>query len=107
MNKRKLYIGNLSYCIDTPDLCQLFIPYGAIKDVVVIKEKETGHLRGFGFVTFAEEDQAVSAVIGMQGRKIQGRLLRIKFADNMHRRTDLTLCELAMMNEDLIIVRSI
>jgi hypothetical protein len=37
-----------------------------LSGVVVIKEKETGHSRGFGLMTFAEKAQALSAVISMQ-----------------------------------------
>jgi RNA recognition motif-containing protein len=102
MNKKKLYVGNLVYRIDTPDLRRLFTSYGEIKDVVVIKQKLTGKSRGFGFVTFAEETQALAAAIDMQGRNVGGRPLRIKFADNAHRHKDPALSTVNTMNNDLI-----
>jgi hypothetical protein len=82
VNKKKLYVGNLPYQIDTPALHRLFAPFGEIRDVIVIKDRQTQRSRGFGFVSFATEKQANLALLSMQNAIIEARPLRIKYADN-------------------------
>lgn len=81
MNKLKLYIGNLPYQIETAHLKETFEKFGEIVDVVVIKNSESGRSRGFGFVTYAAETSASAALQAMNGEVIEGRPLRIKFAE--------------------------
>lgn len=78
---KKIYIGNLIYTLETNDLEDLFGEFGSITDAVVIRDKESGASRGFGFVTFTSEQSAKSAVSTMHGKKIEGRMLRVKFAE--------------------------
>ena len=79
MNK-KIYIGNLNYQLETPDLQQAFAQYGEITDSVVIKDKDSGCSRGFGFVTFTTLDAAKSA-LEMNGAELGGRKIRVKLAE--------------------------
>lgn len=51
--------------------------YGAIEDVVVIKDRETGRSRGFGFVTFQDGQSADEAVSGMNDQELDGRRIRV------------------------------
>lgn len=81
MNKLKLYIGNLPYQVETSNLKECFEKFGEIVDVVVIKDRESGRSRGFGFVTYATESSAIAALQAMNGEVIQGRPLRIKYAE--------------------------
>ena len=81
MNKNKLYIGNLAYQIETSDLKETFETFGEIVDVVVIKDRESGRSRGFGFVTYVTSEEADAAMEALNGQDIQGRPLRIKYAE--------------------------
>lgn len=81
MNKLKLYIGNLPYQVETANLKESFEKFGEIVDVVVIKDRESGRSRGFGFVTYANESSAGAALQAMNGEVILGRPLRIKYAE--------------------------
>lgn len=83
--KKKIYIGNISYEIDTPELQEAFSRYGEIIDAVVIKDRETSKSRGFGFVTFNDSDSALSAVEEMHGSELAGRELRVKLAEAKRR----------------------
>ena len=76
----KIYIGNLNYELDTPDLKEAFSSFGEIIDVVVIKDKESGCSRGFGFVTFASHSSAREA-LNMHGQELNGRRMRVKLAE--------------------------
>ena len=71
MNKLKLYIGNLPYQMETAHLKESFEKFGEIVDVVVIKDRESGRSRGFGFVTYAEETSAGAALQAMNGEVIR------------------------------------
>lgn len=49
---RKLFVVSLPHDITTSDLRDYFKQFGAIEDVRIIKNKEVGTLRGFGFILF-------------------------------------------------------
>ncbi len=77
---RKLFVGGLSWGTDDQALRAAFESYGTIEEAVVITDRETGQSRGFGFVTYADEDAAVAAQQAMDGGEIDGRRVRIDFA---------------------------
>merc|ERR1719327_1731923 len=58
----KLYVSDLRQHHTEQDLEVAFSRFGALREVVVMRHQETGEPRGFGFVTFAEHDQAKAAV---------------------------------------------
>lgn len=76
----KLFIGGLSWNTDDSSLRARFEEFGAVADAVVIRERETGRSRGFGFVTFAEESQADAAVAQMDNQEFEGRTIRVSKA---------------------------
>lgn len=75
-----IYVGNLSYSVTQEDLEAVFAEYGTVKRVQLPTDRETGRLRGFGFVemgTEAEEDAAISA---LDGAEWMGRDLKVNKA---------------------------
>lgn len=78
--KNKIYIGNLSYSLETDELKALFTSFGDITDAVVISDKTSGRSRGFGFVTFATEEQAHAALESMDGQEVEQRPIRVRIA---------------------------
>ncbi|MEB3292509.1 MAG: RNA-binding protein [Synechococcales bacterium] len=75
-----IYIGNLSYDATVEDLTQVFAEYGTVKRVQLPVDRETGRMRGFGFVemsTDAEEDAAIEA---LDGAEWMGRDLKVNKA---------------------------
>jgi len=70
---KKLFVGNLSWGTSDEDLRQAFAPYGDIEDAVVLKDRDTGRSRGFGFVTFVNDSDAEAAVSAMNEADIGGR----------------------------------
>lgn len=76
----KLFIGGLSWNTDDSSLRARFEEFGAVSDAVVIRERETGRSRGFGFVTFAEEAMADAAVAQMDNQEMDGRTIRVSKA---------------------------
>ena len=78
--QNKIYVGNLSYSVTEDNLRELFSNSGQITDVVIPKDRETGKVRGFAFVTFETQAQAQQAVNTLNGQEFQGRTLKINIA---------------------------
>ncbi|KAF8189849.1 hypothetical protein K438DRAFT_1592510, partial [Mycena galopus ATCC 62051] len=68
---------NLSYNTDDHSLKSAFSQHGQVTDSIVMVDRDTGRSRGFGFVTFSNEQEANSAIQAMNGRELDGRSLRV------------------------------
>lgn len=84
MNK-KLFVGGLAWATNDEGLRKAFEEFGAIEEANVVCERDTGRSRGFGFVTFETEDSAKAAQEAMHGQEIDGRQLRVDFANSKPR----------------------
>lgn len=82
---KKLYVGNLPFSTDEDAIRDLFAPYGDVQSVNLIVDRETGRLRGFGFVEMDEEG-ANSAMEALNGKAFGGRDLRINEAQERQSR---------------------
>jgi len=73
----KLFIGGLAWHTDDVALRQKFEEFGEVRDVVVVKDRETGRSRGLGFVTFNTEEEASIAMDAMNNVEFDGRVIRV------------------------------
>ena len=73
----KIYVGNLPFSIDEDKLKELFSSYGEIEEVSVIKDKFSGRSKGFGFVTFKNDEDAKKAISEMNEKEVEGRSLKV------------------------------
>ncbi len=78
----RLYVGNLSFRTDSAALRAEFEQYGAVSDVHLVTDRDSGQPRGFGFVTMGTNEAAQSAISGMNGRDLDGRTLRVNEAED-------------------------
>ena len=78
---RKLFVGGLSWGTTDDDLQQAFARFGEVIEATVIKDRDTGRSRGFGFVTFSQADSADSALSEMNGTDLDGRTIRVDRAE--------------------------
>ena len=76
----KLYVGNLSWDTNDLGLRETFEAFGEVSDAVVISDRETGRSRGFGFVTFTDDDAASEAISKMDGAALDGRNIKVNQA---------------------------
>ncbi|HOF43804.1 MAG TPA: RNA-binding protein [Candidatus Pacearchaeota archaeon] len=76
----KVYVGNLPFSVDDEKLKELFSSYGEIEEVSVIKDKFSGRSKGFGFVTFKNDDEAKKAIEEMNDKEVEGRALKVNEA---------------------------
>ena len=75
----KLYVGNLAWSTTEENLSEFFSTYGAVQSAVVVKDRETGRSRGFGFVEM-DQDAAENAIREANGQNLLGRPLRVSEA---------------------------
>lgn len=72
----KLYVGNLNYKT-TPDLLQqIFSQHGTVTKADIVKDRDSGRSKGFGFVTMDDVGGSV-AIQALDGYELQGRTLRV------------------------------
>jgi cold-inducible RNA-binding protein len=77
---KKLYVGNLSYSVDSAQLEQLFAKFGGVRSAQVIEDRDTRRSKGFGFVEMADDQEALEAIEGLHEREIDGRRLTVNEA---------------------------
>ena len=77
---KRIYVGNLPWSVTKVILENLFSGFGEIEEALVIANKYTGRSRGFGFVTFKEDESAKKAIKEMHEKAVEGRNLVVKEA---------------------------
>ena len=76
----KLYVGNLSFNTTEQELHELFSQYGQVTSAQLVMDRETGRPRGFGFVEFANDEEAKAAINALNGQNLGGRDLTVNEA---------------------------
>ncbi len=76
----KLYVGNLSYDTTESGLRTAFEQSGTVVSVDVIKDRDTGRMKGFAFVTMGSEADAQKAIQALDGKMLDGRALKVNIA---------------------------
>jgi RNA recognition motif-containing protein len=77
---KKLYVGNLTYRMNSSDLEQLFSQYGNVESAEVISDRDTGRSKGFGFVEMSTESEAKAAIDALNDQEFDGRRLTVNEA---------------------------
>ncbi|XP_076897301.1 splicing factor-like protein 1 [Bidens hawaiensis] len=79
-DETNLYIGYLPATLDDDTLIRLFAPFGEIVKAKVIKDHITGLSKGYGFVKYADVNQANTAIANMNGHLLEGRSIAVRIA---------------------------
>ena len=83
----RLYVGNLSYTTEETQLEQLFTTVGQVASVHLVRDRETGRSRGFGFVEMADADLGRTACETFDQREFEGRRLTVNEAKPQEKRS--------------------
>ena len=75
-----IYVGNLSFEATEADVTNVFKEYGEVKKVYLLSNRETGKMRGFGFVEMETENQESAAINKLNGSEWMGRILKVNKA---------------------------
>ncbi len=77
---QKLYVGNLPYSATENEIEQLFRQHGDVASVSLPTDRDTGRVRGFGFVEMASPEGASKAIAALNGTDFKGRALNVNEA---------------------------
>jgi len=75
-----LFVSGISWGIEWQDLKDAFKEFWEVLHAKIIKDRETGKSRGFGFVEFATVEDAAAAKEAMDGAELDGRVIKVDFA---------------------------
>lgn len=84
----KLYVGGLAYAVTEKDLEAMFAEYGTVASAAVIKDRDSGQSKGFGFVEMSSDDEAKAAMAALNGKDVSGRSLTVNEARPQADRND-------------------
>jgi RNA recognition motif-containing protein len=76
----KLYVGNLSYDTTEDGLRQAFSKAGTVVTVDIIKDRETGRMKGFAFITMSTEQEAQAAIKLFNEKELDSRTIKVNIA---------------------------
>ncbi|PIA28173.1 hypothetical protein AQUCO_07200072v1 [Aquilegia coerulea] len=76
----KLFIGGLSFYTTEQSLSEAFSQFGQVVEATIISDRASDRSKGFGFVTFASEDEAQKAITEMNGKVLNGRVIYVETA---------------------------
>jgi len=74
---KKLYVGNLKFDMTDQELEEAFAQFGEIASATIVKDRISGRSKGFGFVEFANDEDADTAREALNGKELKGRTVRI------------------------------
>lgn len=77
---KKLYIGNLSYNVDSDRLTDLFAQAGTVDSANVIMDRDSGRSKGFAFVEMSADQEAQDAIQKFNGMEVDGRAMNVSEA---------------------------
>ncbi len=77
---KSLFVGNMNFDTTEGELRAIFEPYGEITSIKFITDRETGRIRGFGFVELADDGKAAKAIKELDGKEVGGRALKVNEA---------------------------
>lgn len=77
---KKLYIGGLAYSVTEEELEALFAEQGKVTSVAIIKDRDSGQSKGFGFVEMEDDASAQNAIKELNGKEVSGRSIVVNEA---------------------------
>lgn len=82
---KKLFVGGLSFNTTEESLRQTFSSFGTLVEAKIITDRDSGRSRGFGFVSFDNDEDAEQALQKVNGTELDGRMIRVDHATDRGR----------------------
>lgn len=77
-----IFIGGLPYDLTEGDIITVFSQYGEVVNINLIRDKDTGKQKGYGFLCYEDQRSTILAVDNFNGTKILGRIVRVDHVAN-------------------------
>lgn len=75
-----IFVGNLSYQTTDDDLAAAFGAFGTVERATVVRDRDSGQSRGFGFIEMTNSSEATQAMSALNGQDLNGRTLNVNEA---------------------------
>lgn len=72
-----IYIGNINYSLGEADIQRIFEVMGKVESVKLVRDKNTGKSKGYGFIEMPEKKEAMEAIKTLDGKEVGGRNMRV------------------------------
>jgi len=76
----KLFVGGLPFSLTDEELQEAFAKHGTVASAVIIKDRDTGRSKGFGFVEFEKDEEGKAAEKELNGTELGGRSITVNEA---------------------------
>ncbi len=80
LNNKKLFVGSLPWSVNDDQLKQIFSQAGNVVSAQVVKDRDSGRSKGFGFVEMSTEEEAENAVKNLNSSEVEGRKIFVSIA---------------------------
>lgn len=77
---KKLFVGNLPFSMSQDQLTAIFAPYGTVVSANIVSDRFSGRSKGFGFVEFEKDEDAMKAITELNDSEQDGRKIAVKEA---------------------------
>lgn len=77
---KKIFVGNFAYTMTEGELRSMFEPFGAVESVTLVTDRDTGRVRGFGFIEMPVDAEAEKAMAELNGKDVGGRTINVNEA---------------------------
>lgn len=84
----RIYVGNLPYNASETEIQELFEAHGTVESVQMIRDRDTGQSKGFGFVEMPKSEEAQAAIAALNGLAFKNRNLTVNEARPRPERSD-------------------
>lgn len=76
----RIYVGNFDFQTTEENLREVFQPHGEVKEIIIIRDRDTGRSKGFAFVDMTSNEEAQAAMLALNGKELAGRSLTVNEA---------------------------
>ena len=73
----KIFISNFGYNVEDEDLRGFFTSYGEVLSAEVVRDRETGKSRGFGFVVMKDAEAARKSIAELHEGRVEGNIVKV------------------------------
>ncbi|KAG0545754.1 hypothetical protein BDA96_02G389400 [Sorghum bicolor] len=76
----EIFVSRLSFYTTEEEFKDVFSSFGTVEEARLMRDQQTGRIKGFGFVKYSSQAEAEKAVKAMDGRILRGRLIFVEMA---------------------------
>ena len=84
---KKIYVGNLSYSVESNQLQDVFAKFGTVESAKVITDRDSGRSKGFAFIEMSDDSDMQGAIEKLNGTDLGGRAMNVSEAKPQEPRT--------------------